>query len=53
MCLYLHVSADALRGQKRASDPLEPELQVEKSCLTWGLGAELVSSGRAGSSLNH
>lgn len=47
VCLYLHVGADALGGQKRATNPLELELQAVMSCLTWVLGAEPVSSGRA------
>jgi hypothetical protein len=39
-CVY----AGALKGQKKAYNPLEPELQVFVRYLTWVLGAELWSS---------
>jgi hypothetical protein len=42
------MSTDALRGQKRAWDPLELELQLVMSCLVSVQGAQLRSSARAG-----
>jgi hypothetical protein len=41
------------RGQKRASDPLELELQALVSCSTQVLGTELRSSARTARTLNH
>ena len=38
--------------QKIVSDPLKLELQAVRSHLTWRVGTELWSSGRAGSALN-
>ena len=55
MCAFVnvcHMSADTCRGQKRASEPLELELQMVVSFLMWVLGTELKSSGQAGSALN-
>jgi hypothetical protein len=40
-------------SQRIASDPLEQELQVVVSCLTWVLGIEFRSSGRVQSTVNH
>lgn len=40
----VHMYAGDLRGLKRASDPLELELQVTLSQPLWGLGIELWSS---------
>lgn len=37
---------------RRVSDPLEPELQAVVSCRACGLGIQLRSSGRVGSTLN-
>jgi hypothetical protein len=48
-----HRCSGALGGQKRASDPLELELQAVVSCLVWVMGSELRPSGRAVSDLNH
>lgn len=48
MCDYLCIcECRCLRGQKRACDPLELELQAIVSCLTWVLGTELRPSARA------
>ena len=44
--VYVPLSADACGGQKRTSDPLELELQVAVSHLTWVLGTKLRSSRR-------
>lgn len=41
--IYAFVSADAHDVQKRASDPLDLELQVLLSCHSWMLGTELIS----------
>ena len=40
----MHMSIEDLKGQKRALDPLELELQTAVSCLAWVLGTELGSS---------
>lgn len=50
---YVHVSAGALRGQKRVSIPLELEFQMVMSHSTPVLGTEFWSSARAASPLNH
>ena len=52
VCGYVHVSADALRGQRHWI-PLEVELQVVVSCLSLVLGTELWSSVRAICVLSH
>ena len=49
---YVHVSAGALRGQKRVSIPLELEFQKVMSHSTPELGTELWSSARAASAFN-
>lgn len=43
MCICVWVYADAHDVQKRASDPLDLELQVLLSCHSWMLGKELIS----------
>lgn len=51
LCVYGHLSATL--SQKRTFDfPLELELPVVVSHLTWTLGTELKSSGKAASALN-
>jgi len=59
--LFIHVHAfgsillclcGAHKGQKRASDLLELELQVVVGCLMWVLGTELRSFARAANTLN-
>ena len=46
------MGADAYRGQKRASEPLQLELQLISSCsVVFVLRTELVSSGRIASFL--
>lgn len=47
---YVHLSAVALRGQKRAVDPVELESQVVLSSLMGMLGTKLRSSAKAQSS---
>lgn len=47
LCEYVYMTVDAYRGQKRASELLEWELQMVMSHLKWVLGMKLVSSGRA------
>lgn len=37
VCLCAHVHVGAHGGQKRALDPLELQLQADKSFLTWVL----------------
>lgn len=44
---YVFMNVGARRSQKRFSDPLELELLVAVSCLTWVLGLELRSSAKA------
>lgn len=51
-CGYERVSAGTIRGQQRASDPLELEVQVLVRCLTCVLGADLGPSLRAIRTLN-
>lgn len=59
MCAYSYtrgVYATCLRvpmETRKALDPLELELQAAVPCLTWVLGMELWSSGRAVSAFNH
>lgn len=55
VCVYVQGSKGACRGQKRALDPLELELQVTVGCLMWVLGTELCFFffARAASALNH
>lgn len=48
----MHVLADALRVQKRASDPLELQLKLFVSLLLWLLLAESKPSGRIVGALN-
>ena len=55
MCLpayvYVHhVDAEACRGQKKESDPLELKLQAVVSCQTWVLGTRAWARTHA---LNH
>lgn len=38
---FIYVCVCPCKGQKKALDPLEPELQVTVSCWMWGLGTEL------------
>lgn len=45
--LTMRVSADACRGQKRTSEPVETESQAVVSCMIQALGTELGSSARA------
>lgn len=45
------VCAGAFRGQNRILNLLELELQLVVSCLTWELGNDLGSSGKAASAL--
>ena len=54
VCVYVSVRMwlCALRGLGRMSDPLELELQVAESCLTWLLGIKLCFSQSAASALN-
>lgn len=48
MCVVcLHLSTGVCVNHRRASEPLELELQVIMSCPMWVLGPELKSSGRA------
>lgn len=47
MCEFEHVWTRTCRVQKRASDPVELELQVVMSYLIWVLGMELWCSARA------
>ena len=49
---HAHVSASDCRGKNGVCDPLEVELQVTVSCLTWVLEAELGFSAKA-ENLNH
>lgn len=51
VCVRLHSSAQ--RGQKRASDPLELELEVIMNFSTWVLGIKLRSTWRTAGPLNH
>lgn len=44
---------DTCRGQSRASDPLELELEVVVTLLMWVLGTHFGSSARAIHTLNH
>jgi hypothetical protein len=53
MCEYVHLCVATSEVQKRSSDPLEIELQVVVSHLTWVLGTELRSSGRTVCSFNY
>lgn len=57
LCVYLSaclsVDASDHRRQQEVSDPLELELEVVVSFLTWVLRIELKSSIRAASALNH
>lgn len=46
MCIYVHVSTGAHRGQKNCI-PLDLELQAIVNFVVWVLGVELKSSGRA------
>lgn len=47
VCRYMHVSAGAHGGQKRAADPTEAGVTGSyRSCSMWGMGTELGSSGR-------
>lgn len=46
MCIYVHVSTTAHRGQKNCI-PLELELQAVVNYVVWVLRVELKSSGRA------
>lgn len=43
---------DVCRGQEKALDLQELELQVDVNCLTWGLALELGSSERPASALH-
>lgn len=59
MYVYMSVSmcADTVHTracgyQKRASETRELELEADVSCLTWGLGVKLWSSGKVLSSLD-
>lgn len=47
VCGYVHLNAVALRGQKRAVDPLELESRVVLSNLTWVPRTRLWSSAEA------
>lgn len=49
---YVHMSAGACKGQKKASNFLQLELWVVVSCLTWVMGTGLGSSVRAVCTLN-
>lgn len=49
---YVHTSASTHGGQKRASKPLELELQVAMSQLRWVLGFTWVLS-KSSTPLNH
>ena len=51
MCMY-HMGTKALRGQKKALDPLEPELEMVVN-HRWMLGTEPRSSARVASAFNH
>ena len=51
--IHVHVYVGAHRGQRRASDSLELELQASGSCLIWMPGIELRSSVTPASALNH
>lgn len=44
---YAFMNTSSYRGQKRALDFVELELQAVRSCQTWVLGTELRSSARA------
>jgi hypothetical protein len=46
VCMYDHLCVDARKGQKRASDFPEQELQVAACCIIWVWGTKLRSSGR-------
>lgn len=52
-CVHVLIYADIHRGQKRMLDPLELELQVSVSCLTWMLVTELGPSANAAKTPNH
>lgn len=41
--MYMYMSVDALRDQKKVLDSLELELQTVLSCLSWVLGTKLGS----------
>jgi hypothetical protein len=45
------VDSSSLRGQKRASDPLELKLHAVVSCPTWVLGTKFESSERDSNAL--
>lgn len=53
MCGYVPMNADALKGQKKASDLLELGLQEAVNSLTQVLGTKLGSSSGATSAPNH
>lgn len=54
VCGYVHRSADAIIGQKRATEPLELELTCSCELVCYRvLGTDLGSFGRAASILNH
>lgn len=53
-CMYVcHVHAVAHRDQERVSGPLELELKVVGSCLTWVLRAKLGSSEKVATAFSH
>lgn len=47
LCVFVHVCAGTLGGQRRASDSMELELQAVVSCRMWASGGKLRSSKRA------
>ena len=52
VCMYMHHGHAALRGQKRACDPLELQLEAAVTqCV--GASNQIWSSARAASALNH
>lgn len=51
-CIYAMCMTGALRGQKKALNPLKLESRTLMSCHV-GPGIECLSSGRAATTLNH